>query len=288
VPILAVDLLFFASNLLKFIHGGYFPVAIAAVLLTIMLMWQWGRAQVAGAHYAFGVKGGKRLHWLVALRDKVDEIQIAMEEGLPQARALIQGRRRLVETDRAFVFLCSRPIRDLDEYVPVAMRVFLKKYGVLPAHLTLFHARPISVAEFTGADRFEVVELGRNIVSVTATYGYMEQPDVRGALRDLRRRGLIDIPSERWIIEVGEEEIILGPDLPFWRRLRLALFRLVLRLSTPAHKFFGLDYDAGVSKEIVPVVFSRSGVTVTLPELEIVEAEKAPAESHAAPGLTVR
>src|SRR5581483_5601263 len=36
-PILAVDLLFFASNLLKFIHGGYFPVAIAAVLVTIML-----------------------------------------------------------------------------------------------------------------------------------------------------------------------------------------------------------------------------------------------------------
>jgi KUP system potassium uptake protein len=290
-PILLVDLLFFGSNLLKFVNGGYFPVAIAAVLVTIMLTWQWGRSQVAGAHYAFGVKGGKRLHWLVALRDKVDEIQIAMEEGLPQARALIQGRRRLVETDRAFVFLCSRPIRDLDEYVPVAMRVFLKKFGVLPAHLTLFHARPISIAEFLGADRFEVVELGRNIVSVTATYGYMEQPDVRGALRTLQRRGLIDIPSERWIIEVGEEEIIVAPDLPFARRLRVALFRLVLRLSTPAHRFFGLDFDAGISKEIVPVVFARQGVTVTLPELEIVEPEPAPEpaapEGRDTTGLTV-
>src|SRR5262249_9387108 len=52
-PILAVDLLFFASNLLKFTRGGYFPVAIAAALVTIMLTWQWGRAQIAGAHYAF-------------------------------------------------------------------------------------------------------------------------------------------------------------------------------------------------------------------------------------------
>jgi KUP system potassium uptake protein len=38
-PILAVDLLFFSSNLLKFLHGGYIPVGIATVLVTIMLTW---------------------------------------------------------------------------------------------------------------------------------------------------------------------------------------------------------------------------------------------------------
>src|SRR5206468_2783282 len=146
----------------------------------IMVTWQWGRAQIAGAHYSFGVKAGKRLSWLVALRDKVDEIQLAIKEGLSQARALVQGRRRLVETDRAFVFLCSRPLRGLDEYVPVALRVFLKKYGVLPAHITLFHANQLSVAEAKQSDRYEVVTLGRNIVSVVARYGYMEQPDIRG------------------------------------------------------------------------------------------------------------
>ena len=51
---------------------------------------------------------------------------------------------------------------------------------------------------------------------------------------------------------IGEEEIIIGDDLPFLRRLRVVLFRFILRLSTPAHQFFGLDYDAGVSKEIDP------------------------------------
>ena len=106
------------------------------------------------------------------------------------ARLLVQGRRRLVETDRAFVFLCSRPIRGLDEYVPVSLRVFLKKYGVLPAHVTLFHVKQLSVAEAEkGRTRFEVIDLGRNIVSVTGTYGYMEQPDIRGALRELQRQG---------------------------------------------------------------------------------------------------
>jgi KUP system potassium uptake protein len=271
LPILLVDLLFFASNLLKFTHGGYVPVAIAAVLVTIMLTWQWGRSQFARAFYEFGVREGKQIHWLVALRDMLDEIQVSIEENLPLAKTLVQGRRRLVETDRAVVFLCSRPVKSLDDYIPVSLRVFLKKYGVLPAHITLFHVHQLPVAIGDRARRYEVLELGHNIVGVTVTYGYMEQPDVRGALRELQRRGKIDIPSERWIIEVGEEEIITDRNLPFLKWLRIGLFRWVLKLSTPAHKYLGLGYDAGVSKEVIPVIFAREGTMVKLPELEITD-----------------
>jgi KUP system potassium uptake protein len=241
-----------------------------------MLTWQWGRGELAKAFFAFGVQSGKKVSWLVALRDKVDEIRISIEENLPQARALIQGRRRLVESDRAFVFLCSRPMRSLDENLPVSLRIFLKKFGVLPAHVTLFHVNQISVAETEGDRRLELHNLGRNIVSISLTYGYMEQPDIRGALRELQARGDIDIPSERWIIVIGEEELIITDDLPFLRWLRVSLFRFILHLSTPAHKFFGLDYDAGVTKEVIPVVFSPVGVKVTLPELEIVETGPVP------------
>lgn len=275
-PLMAVDLLFFVSNLLKFVHGGYFPVGIAAVLVTIMVTWEWGRAQIARSFYRFGIQGGKKIAWLVALRDMVDEIQLTIEEGLPQARALVQGRRRLVETDRAVVFLCSRPVRDLDESVPIVLRVFLKKYGVLPAHVTLFHAQQLSVAESDPSRRYEVINLGRNIVSVTASFGYMEHTDIRGSLRHLQSRGEIEIPSERWIIEVGEEDIITADDVGVFDRLRISLFRLTLRLSTPAHKFFGLGYDAGVSKELIPVVFSREDVRVSLPELEITDPAQPP------------
>ncbi len=278
-PIMIVDLLFFFSNLLKFLHGGYVPVAIAVVLVTIMLTWQWGRTELARAFFAFGVQGGKKVSWLVALRDKLDEIRVSIEENLPSARLLIQGRRRLVETDRAFVFLCSRPIRTLDEYLPVSMRIFLKKYGVLPAHVTLFHVHQVSVAEAEGGHNFEVINLGRNIVSVSGTYGYMQRPDVRGALRELQILGEMDIQSDRCIIVVGEEDIIIGDDLRGLAWLRLQLFRWSLRLSTPAHRFFGLGYDAAISKEMIPVEFSREGVRVTLPELEIPEKEPTP-ESH--------
>ena len=53
-PILIIDLLFFGSNLLKLFHGGYFPVLVASLLVTIMLVWQWGRKSLASAFYEFG------------------------------------------------------------------------------------------------------------------------------------------------------------------------------------------------------------------------------------------
>jgi len=239
--------------------------------VTIMITWQWGRSQFAKAFYDFGVREGKEIEWLVALRDMLDDIELSIEENLPLARSIIQGQRRLVESDRAAVFLCSRPIRSVNDYVPVTLRIFMKKYGVLPSHVTFFHVNQISVAEADKSQRYEVIRLGNDIDSVIVTYGYMEQPDIRRALRALQKQGRINIAAERWIIHVGEEEIILGKDLSRWQMLRIDLFKWALRLSTPAHKYFGLTYDAAISKEIIPVIFSRHGVKVALPELEIID-----------------
>jgi KUP system potassium uptake protein len=281
IPIMCVDMVLFVSNLTKIASGGYFPIAIASVLIVIMVTWQWGRSQMAKAFYDFGFREGKKIDWLVMLREKVDEIQIAIDENLPLARTLIQGKRRLVESDRAAVFLCSQPVRTLDDYIPVTLRVFLKKYGVLPSHVTLFHINQISNATYDDSKRYEVIKLGNDIYAVNVTYGYMEETNIRAALKDLQRRGKIQIAADRWIVEVGEEEIISQPDLPFFQSVRIELLRLVLRLSAPAHKYYGLTYDAGISKELIPIVFSKGGVRIRLPELEIV-SEDAP-KKHAQP-----
>jgi KUP system potassium uptake protein len=215
------------------------------------------------------VQGGKRIDWLIALRDMLDDMEIALKEHLFYARTLVQGRRRLVESDRATVFLCSRAIRSNDDFVPVAMRVFLKKYGVLPAHIVFLHIRQISHPYFQGPVRYEAVRLGHGIDSITASYGYLEQPNVRGVLKDLQAAHAIDVDAERWIVEVGEEDVILDPGLNLLQRLRVAAFRWILRQSTPAHKYFGLVYDAALSKETIPIVFRPQGAAVALPELEV-------------------
>jgi KUP system potassium uptake protein len=271
VPFMIIDFAFFGANLLKLGSGGYFPVLIATGLILVMLTWQWGRKSLAAAFFDFGVREGKRIEWLVSLRDMLDELEITIQENLPAARSLIQGRRRLVESDRAAVFLCSRPIESTEDYVPVVMRIFLKKYGVLPSQLVLMHINQTFSARYPAADRYRVVKLGNDIHSLVASYGYMEQPDIRRALKDIQAAGLLPIAAERWIIEVGEEDIIAASDLGPIQRLRVWLFSWILRLSTPAHKYLGLVYDAAVSKEVIPVVFSRKGTRITLPELELIQ-----------------
>ena len=273
IPILGIDLLFFSSNLLKLFHGGYFPVLVASVLVTIMLIWQWGRKSLASAFYEFGVREGKKIDWLVALREMLDDLEITLQENLPAARSLIRGRRRLVESDRAAVFLCSRPIMSTEDYVPVVLRIFLKKYGVLPSQVVLMHVNQASVSTIPTAQRYRVIKLGNDIHSVVVNYGYMENPEIRHDLRELQRLGLLPIAAERWIIEVGEEDIIADQDLPLHKRLGVIIFGWILRLSTPAHKYLGLVYDAAVSKEVIPVIFSRDKIRVALPELELVQTE---------------
>jgi KUP system potassium uptake protein len=268
-PILAIDLLFFGSNLLKVLHGGYFPILVATVLVSIMLVWQWGRKSLARAFYEFGVREGKKIDWLIALRDMLDDLELTLRENLPAARALIQGRRRLVESDRAAVFLCSRPIRSSEDYVPVVLRIFLKKYGVLPSQVVLMHVNQTTVATVPPTERYSVIKLGNDIHSIIVNYGYMEQPDIRNDLKELQRQEMLPISAERWIIEVGEEDIIASPDLPLLKRVGVIVFSWILWLSTPAHKYLGLVYDAAVSKEVIPVVFSRHEIRVALPELEL-------------------
>jgi KUP system potassium uptake protein len=266
-------LLFFGSNLLKLFNGGYFPVLVASFLVAIMLVWQWGRKSLATAFFEFGVREGKKISWLVALRDMLNDLEITLQENLPAARSLIQGTRRLVESDRAAVFLCSRPIQSSDDYVPVVLRIFLKKYGVLPSQVVFMHVNQASVATIPASNRYSVFKLGDELHSVVVNYGYMEQPEIRQDLKELQRLGLLPIAAERWIIVVGEEDIIADRNLPWLQRLRVSAFSWILRLSTPAHKYLGLVYDAAVSKEVIPVTFSSDSIKVALPELELIDAE---------------
>jgi KUP system potassium uptake protein len=40
---LSTDLLFFGSNLLKFVDGGYVPIVVASAIFVIMLVWRTSR-----------------------------------------------------------------------------------------------------------------------------------------------------------------------------------------------------------------------------------------------------
>jgi len=88
-------------------------------------------------------------------------------------------------------------------------------------------------------------------------------------LKDLQAVRKIEVDAERWIVEVGEEDVIIDPGLGLLQKLRVHLFKWILKQSTPAHKYFGLVYDAALAKETIPIVFRQQQAEVALPELEV-------------------
>ena len=58
---LVVDLAFFAANLTKVLHGGWFPLLIAACVFTVLTTWQRGRELVTGTAHRGGGPAA-RLH----------------------------------------------------------------------------------------------------------------------------------------------------------------------------------------------------------------------------------
>ena len=156
---------------------------LARLLAALLPGYAWGHdhrvtamgIQISSAYYHFGVREGKKIDWLVSLRDMLDDVEIAIQENLPYARQLVQGRRRIVASDRAAVFLCSRPIRSTEDYVPVVLRVFLKKYGVLPLYVVFLHVQQISRPYANLKSRYEVIR-SDNIVSAVAITAWRNRP----------------------------------------------------------------------------------------------------------------
>ncbi|HRY97117.1 MAG TPA: KUP/HAK/KT family potassium transporter [Myxococcota bacterium] len=250
--LLSVDLCFFGATSLKLLAGGWIPLVIALALLLLMRTWQWGRATLAQAYARFPRMGLTRL---IELKQQLID---------SPARRVAYAGRTLAEVDRAIVFLTSRAFPTADDPCPVGVRIFMKRTGLLPKHITLLHVDQQSRPHVPEEERHTVVQLGARVVSVHARYGYMEPPDLPALLLELKRRGLIKINQKRWTVQTGEEEILLEADLPCLRRLAMRFFQVLLRISTPADRYFGLREYAGRAKTVVPIQVGAQGARIVI------------------------
>jgi KUP system potassium uptake protein len=224
-----IDLAYFSSNVAKLMHGGYVPLLIGVLLFTMMVTWRDGRRAIG-------------------------EAMTRAER--PTIAQLVDSKAKCPELPRAMVFLSSQRVMGPEDQCPLVLASFHKRYGALPKHITLFAVAYESDVPYFQGPRFDVSHFGSNVVAVRMHVGYMETPDVREALADLRKRRLIRLHQSRWTMVMGYEQIINGEGAPL-SRLRVLLFQVLLRFATQAHVHFGLGDDPGVSKEVIPVRITR-------------------------------
>lgn len=255
---LLIDLSYFSANTLKFVDGGYVPIVIAIFLFSLMETWQWGRRQIAYAFADF---------LKVPLRPYLELKQQVMDSPTQRIRFM---NHSLAQVERVIVFLTSRPILSAEDPCPIGLRIYVKRNGAMPKHIILLNVTQVSLPTVPGEEHVQVIQLGANIVAVNVHYGYMQKPDVPTLLRSLKDRGLIKLNLKRWTIQVGEEEILVDPSLPFLQRMMIRYFLFIMRFTNSADRYFGLREFAGRSKTVIPVVIGHKFSRVIVLDNELV------------------
>jgi KUP system potassium uptake protein len=161
--------------------------------------------------------------------------------------------------------------------VPVILRAYLKRHGTVAKHLLLLTIDQQHVPIVEHERQYDITPLGTNVWVIVAHFGFMQQPDIPRILHEANAHPeLRHLDLSLANIEIGEEELMVDPATPWFRKLWVGVFALQLKLSIPAHRYFGLGWDhpmsagfAGIehlSKTVVPVLVHRSGASIALPD----------------------
>jgi KUP system potassium uptake protein len=147
--VLLLECVFFGSNAMKFMHGGWFPLALGALIFVLLTTWRRGSALVA------------------AERRQLD---LAMDQCAP----VLSDIARVPGTA---VYLNSDP-----GHVPGALLHGLKHFKVLHERILFVHIEFMEVPRIAPAERLVITELGQGMAAVRVRFGFREVPDLPQAL----------------------------------------------------------------------------------------------------------
>jgi len=203
---LVVDGVYFASNLTKFTHGGWFPLAVAAVVFVVLTTWATGR----------------RL-----LRKRLAEGSIPLEVFIKSTAGSVH---RIGGTS---VFMASGA-----QTVPSAMLHNIKHNQVLHQRVVILTVQIEEIPHFPPKKRSEVVRYGEGFSRVVLRYGFMDDVDVP---RDLAATPLAGGPFNMMTTSffLGRQKVIATkrPGMAMWRE---QLFAWMNKNSESAMEFFKL------------------------------------------------
>ncbi|HTV44083.1 MAG TPA: potassium transporter Kup [Stellaceae bacterium] len=207
---LVVDLFFFGANLLKIIDGGWFPLAIAASIYTVMMAWLWGRRRMAA----------QRASGALPLATLLETLK-------PDHPVRVPGTA---------IYMTARV-----ENVPAALLHNMKHNKILHERDVLMTVRTEDVPRLPEAERLQINHLGQNFHTVTIRYGFLEEPDIPRALA-LCRVGGFRFNLMETSFFVGREKIVAkrpsGVLLPFKK-----LFILLSNMALDATEFFRIPIN---------------------------------------------
>jgi len=208
-----IDLGFLGANMVKVLHGGWFPLTIGVLGYILMSTWRRGRELL-----------GQRLSDLMR---PYEDFARSVESDGP---ARVPGTA---------VFLTSNP-----KGIPPQLVQNLKHNRVLHERIVLLTIVTKEVPRVDAEQRVVVHERGKGIWRVVASFGFMEQPRVSVIIAACKSLGF-DISDEDTAFFVGSETLLptRRPGMPLWREW---LFALQSRNAQRATASFGIPADQAI------------------------------------------
>jgi KUP system potassium uptake protein len=183
----ALDVVFITSNLLKFLHGAWLPLAMGACL--IVVMWTWNRgAQI--------------------LTDKTRRDSVSLTE-----LAEILKARAPHRAPGTAIFLTSDP-----DTAPVALMHNLKHNKVLHEKNIILSVSTAETPRVSDENRVRIEPVNDDFKKVIIGYGFMESPNIPKALGLCRKQGLkFDIMATSFFL--GRRSVVPSAQsgMPLWQ-----------------------------------------------------------------------
>ena len=214
-PFLIFDITFFTTATAKIPEGGWLPLGVGLIILTIFTTWKEGREIVR----AMRENGHKRLETFVA--------------GLESDR-----RRRPKGTS---VYLA--PTHD---FVPPALTSALKRYQIMRENIVVLTITKEDEPHVPEQYRAKIHPLGKGFWQVSLRYGFIDRPNVATDLRQQMMR-FSEVDMENLTFFVGRSIFVKGTHkmTPPWRK------DLFLWLANSVEEEY--DYSHMPSEQLVQI-----------------------------------
>jgi KUP system potassium uptake protein len=202
---LVIDCAFFGANIVKIWQGGWFPLAVGAIVFTLLTTWKKGRQILA---------------------ERLRETTVRAHTFVADVR--LSGLTRVPGTA---VFMYSN-----EHGIPPALLSNIEHNKVLHEQVVILVVVTKDVSHVPPEERLSLEELGEDFYRLKVSYGFMDDPDIPVALKQAAELGLKLDPAEVSYF-FGRETLIVSerPGMALWRE---KLFALMSRNAHRAMAFF--------------------------------------------------
>ena len=197
---------FFGANVLKILHGGWFPLVVGILIYTVMTTWHKGRQ----------ILSQRMLEIILPLNDFLNSVRKQPPQRVPGVAVYMSGH---------------------PQYTPPTLAQSFKHFKCIHEHLIFLFVQTVDLPHVPESNRVKLQDIGPQIYKVVIQYGFMDLPNVPQAMRGLQLDGGLVFDPDNATYFLGREHIMATTreGMSIWRE---KLFALMSRNAQPATYFF--------------------------------------------------